>query len=380
MRDLPGWMVLVPVGVVVGVGSTGAARRHAGAELDLAGYGMLGIAVGVLALRRRWPVGVLAVVAVATSVYWLRGYVLGPSFLPLLVAVVAAVVAGRRWAAWGAAAGVAAATQGGAYLFGGGTVVRAGVPSTAGALGVVAWALLVPAFAELVRFRVERTDQARRVAAEEHRRRGSEERLRMARELHDVLAHNISMINVRAGVALHLLDEQPEQAREALTAIKAASKEALTEMRSVISLLRQEGDTAPRSPAAGLGGLPDLLKQASFAGLDVVLDTTGDPRGLPANVDLATFRIVQESLTNVTRHATSAARVTVRLDHRPGSIRVRVADDGSPAVPAGEGQREGNGVAGMRERAAVLGGTFTAGTAPDGGFVVEAVLPWKATE
>jgi len=139
---------------------------------------------------------------------------------------------------------------------------------------------------------------ARRQQAEA---RAGEERIRIARELHDVLAHNVSLINVQAGVALHLLDEQPERARPALEAIKEASSETLNEMRSVLSIMRRPGEQPPRSPTAGIDGLGELVARTTAAGIPVETSVSGDPRALPASVDLAVYRIVQEALTNCSR-------------------------------------------------------------------------------
>ena len=194
--------------------------------------------------------------------------------------------------------------------------------------------------------------------------------MRIARELHDVLAHNISLISVQAGVALHLMDDQPEQARTALTAIKQASREALGELRSVLDVLRQADDDAlPRSPTPGLDGLDQLVARAGAAGLPVETVVEGNRRSLPAGVDLASYRIVQEALTNTMRHA-AASRATVTVALGPDTVSVEVTDDGR-----GGAHTDGHGLCGMRERAAALGGTFDAGSRPDGGFRVRARLP-----
>lgn len=195
----------------------------------------------------------------------------------------------------------------------------------------------------------------------------------MARELHDVLAHSISVINVQAGVGLALLDSDPEQARTALTTIKAASKEALGEVRQVLDTLRTPGD-APRAPAPGLDRLPELVDQAASAGLTVTVETDGVRNAVPPGADLAAFRIVQEALTNVVRHSGSRG-ARVRIGYGAGRIRLRIDDDG-PATGSDAGG-SGNGLAGMRERAAALGGTIEAGSRPDGGFQVRAELPLR---
>jgi signal transduction histidine kinase len=211
---------------------------------------------------------------------------------------------------------------------------------------------------------------------EQQRRQASEERLQIAQELHDVLAHNISMINVQAGVGLHLMDTDPQQARQALAAIKQASKDTLGELRAVLDLLRGT-DTAPRMPTGGLADLESLVARVRTADLDVRIERSGTQRALPPEVDLAAFRIVQEALTNVVRHAVAATAVHVWLDYRDESLAVHVDDDGrTPPAWRGDDAGSGNGLPGMRERATALGGSFRAGPRADGGgFAVLAVLP-----
>jgi signal transduction histidine kinase len=230
-----------------------------------------------------------------------------------------------------------------------------------------AWALAGVAMAGC-----QRRLAAERTRAEEDRRRAGEERARIARELHDVLAHNISLINVQAGVALHLMDEQPGQSRSALVAIKQASNDALKELRSVLDVLRQGEEQPPRASASGLAHLNSLVAGASTTGLEVRTRVEGTPRPLPAGVDLAAFRIVREALTNVTRHAGPASAI-VLVGYGSEELTVQVDDDGRG--PAGNGAGQGNGIRGMRERAAALGGELAAGPRPGGGFRVRARLP-----
>jgi signal transduction histidine kinase len=199
------------------------------------------------------------------------------------------------------------------------------------------------------------------------------ERLRIARELHDALGHHLSLINVQSGVALHLNEDLPDQARSSLSAIKEASKEALVELRSVLDILREEGEHAPRSPTSTLARLEDLVSQAAAAGLEVRTHTEGTVRPLPFGVDVAAFRIVQEALTNVTRHA-GEATATIRLSYGERDITVEVDDDGGgPASRATVGT--GRGIVGMRERVSALGGELETGPRPEGGFRVRARLP-----
>ncbi|TDC44918.1 sensor histidine kinase [Actinomadura sp. KC345] len=359
-------------------GASGIGRT----DLDVLGFGLLLAGPALLLLRRRHPVLTLAATGAVTVLYLLRAYTYGPFVFSMVVAMVAAIVAGHRLVTW-AGTGIGLAAYFGLTALigvpveerGSGGAFPAEEPTLAGATFVTGWALLVLVTAELLRMRGQRAAETARIRAEEERRQASEERLRMARELHDVLAHNISMINVQAGVALHLIDENPEQARTALAAIKEASKDALTEMRGVIGALRAQGETAPRTPTAGLGRLEDLAARARSAGLRVEIEITGDRRPLHAGTDLAAFRIVQESLTNVTRHA-GPGPVTARVHIAYGEheIVVRVEDDGQ-GVSLLDDHTGGSGIRGMRERAAALGGAFDAGPRPGGGFRVRARLP-----
>nr|WP_257584263.1 sensor histidine kinase [Streptomyces sp. TLI_146] len=373
---LPWASTLVLTAVVLG-GSTFAGHDQTErASLDVFARLLLVASCAVLLLRRRHPVLAVFGSAGAAMVYLGAGYPYGPIFLAVAVGCFAAIVAGHRRAAWSAVG----------MLWLGHVLVAHWLyrwlppsgdrPAPWGQeLAVAAWVLAIVAIAELTRVRREQWARAGAERAAADRRRADEERLRIARELHDVLAHSISVINVQAGVGLALLDSDPEQARTALTTIKSASKEALGEVRQVLDTLRAPGD-APRSPAPGLDRLPELVEQAAAAGLTVRTATTGSPRALPPGADLAAFRIVQEALTNVVRHSGSrTARVV--LDYAPDVLELRVDDDG-PAGP-GDAGGSGNGLIGMRERAAALGGTIDAGPRPDGGFRVVARLPLTRT-
>ncbi|QDQ15362.1 sensor histidine kinase [Streptomyces spectabilis] len=371
-RRLP-WLTTLLLTVFIQVGTGFAAHGQPGREeVDGFARGLLLIASGSLLLRHRHPVAVAYVTAGTTVVYLGAGYPYGPVFLTVAVGCFAAVVAGHRRAAWGAV-GVWWAGQ----ILVAQVLYRWLPPEGDGARGwgeelaVAVWVVAAAAVSELARTRREQWAKERAERALAARRRADEERLRMARELHDVLAHSISVINVQAGVGLALLDSDPEQARTALTTIKAASKEALGEVRQVLDTLRAPG-AAPRAPAPGLDRLPELVEQAGSTGLAVTVTTEGRGGPLPPGADLAAFRIVQEALTNVVRHSGSRrARVLVR--YATGSVTLRVDDDG-PATGADAGG-SGNGLAGMRERAAALKGTIEAGPRPDGGFRVTAVLP-----
>ncbi|WP_285904710.1 sensor histidine kinase [Paractinoplanes hotanensis] len=221
--------------------------------------------------------------------------------------------------------------------------------------------------AQMVKVRAERE----RAEEEQQRRQASEERLRIARELHDVIGHHLSLINVQAGVGLHLMDNRPEQAREALSAIKTASSEALREVRSVLGALRTEDEAAPRQPALGLSRLHDLTADA---GLPVETKVTGEVRPLPPEVDRAAYRIVQEALTNIRRHAGQGATARVSVDYLPTALHLAIRNDTANAPAPAEGGPPGTGIAGMRARANSLGGTLEAGPVKDG-FLVSVLLP-----
>ncbi|MCG8967715.1 MULTISPECIES: sensor histidine kinase [Streptomyces] len=366
------WLSTALITAFVLVGSNFAAHAQEGERAPLDPFGRVLLLVTGLALlaRQRHPVAVVFGTAATTLVYLGAGYPYGPVFLAVAVACFSAVVAGHRRAAWAA---MAALWAGHALLAH--WLYRWLPPSGDSAaswgqeLVIATWVVAIVALAELARTRREQWAGERAERAQAAKRRADQERLRIARELHDVLAHSISVINVQAGVGLALLDSDPEQARTALTTIKDQSKEALGEVRQVLDTLRAPGD-APRTPAPGLDRLPELVDQAASAGLTVEVE--GEPPRLPPGTDLAAFRIVQEALTNVVRHSGSR-RARVHLARDGGTLRLRIDDDG-PATGADAGG-SGNGLAGMRERAAALGGTIEAGPRPDGGFRVLASLP-----
>jgi signal transduction histidine kinase len=370
------WVLAVLLAVAQ-VAGTALAARHQPQRVPLDAFGYLLLLAGpaLLLLRRSRPVLTTAATGAVTLLYVVLGYPWGPFIACLVVAFFSAVASGHRRAVFAVAAVVYAGhVVVGAWLY------RLLPPAHDHGLswteisGSAAWLLAVLAAAELFRVRREQIARDRRQRSERARRRADEERLRIARELHDVLAHSISLINVQAGVALALMDDHPEQARTALTTIKAASKEALGEVRQVLGTLRAPGE-APRSPAPGLDRLPELLEQARAAGLDAEVGVEGARVPLPPGADLAAFRIVQEALTNIVRHS-GARTARVRLTYAARRLDVRVDDDG-PAVAGGD-SGGGNGLAGMRERAAALGGTVETGTRPGGGFRVRATLPLTA--
>jgi signal transduction histidine kinase len=331
--------------------------------------GVLLVSSGLsLIWMRRYAVPVLAFTSAAFLVYLLREYPYGPMAFAPLIAAFHAVLSGHRAAAWITGGVLYAAHIGGRF------VLDIDRPQPFEMLAVGVWFVILLGIAEIVRVRRERAAETQRTRQEMERRRAGEERLRIAQELHDLVAHHISLINVQAGVALHLVDSKPEQTATALAAIKDASKEALVELRSIVGILRDTSEQAPRAPVPGLARLDELVNRTAQAGLDVHTSVHGERRTLPSRVDAAAYRIVQESLTNVVRHA-NASRATVRVGYGDSAVTVQVDDDGHGT----DSLAEGNGITGMRERATALGGTFSAGPV-HGGFRVTARLPLGAAE
>ena len=337
--------------------------------LDVVAIALLLAGPALLVFRGRHPVAVLLGVAAVTAVYFAFGYPYGPIFASGAVATISAVVSGHRRVAWVTIAALYAARLVGSALSQGGT-------SLAQQLTTAGWLLVLLVAAEQIRVGRERGLDARRARDAEARRRAGEERLRIARELHDVLGHHISLISVQAGVALHLIDERPEQVRESLTAIKQASGDALAELRSVLDVLRDADEAAPRSPGPSLARLDDLVSNATAAGIAVRTEIDGSPRPLPASVDGTAFRVVQEALTNVVRHAAASSAV-IRIGYGDRELTIEVADDGTGSSSAGSpgDAGSGTGIAGMRERVVALGGELSAGPRLGRGFRVLARLP-----
>jgi signal transduction histidine kinase len=356
---------------------------------------------GALAFYRRAPLAVLVVTTAAVSLYSLRDYPGGPIYLAWIGAIFAVSVARGPSKAWLPVLASAAVVLVTAFAIGGHHAGERLVEGRdpAGVLAVVyaSWAGMAALLGGSVRGRrIERAameERARHLAEtrdEEARRRVAEERLRIARDLHDSVAHSMASISVQAGVGAHVLEERPADAREAFLAIKDASGRALAELRATLGMLRSDQAAAPREPTAGLDRLPALVDSSRAAGLEVDVVVEGEARTLPPAVDTAAFRIVQESLTNVIRHA-GATRATVAVRHGDDDVEIEVTDDGrgagpstagaSAAVASGGGPSGGgdggggHGLAGMRERAALLGGELSAGHRRSGGYRVRARLP-----
>jgi signal transduction histidine kinase len=342
-----GWPDVLLAVVVAGVAVGDALVAGAGwVDLLLILAGTL-----VLAVRRLAPRLVLLACLGFVLVYGTRVELGLFGAVPVLVALYTVVAAGHRVLAIAVAAPLAAGAVG--------TAVKAGTV-TQEALLPVGWLVAAILFGELVRVAEQRALEAERTREEVASRRAAEERLRIARELHDSLTHSISVIKVQAGVAVHLARKRGEEVPEVLLAIQEASGDAARELRETLGALRVDG----------LARLPALLDRARRAGLDVTVTTGGHSRPLPADVDLAAYRIVQESLTNVTRHA-GATSAAVTIDYGTRELTVRVDDDGAGDTAA----EPGLGITGMRERVTALGGRLLAEGRHGGGFTVRADIP-----
>lgn len=349
-------------------------------------------ATAAVPLRLSHPAIAAWIAKLATLLYWSLDTPRGPVFVALVITFVNLVYAGRRRHA------IAIAVTGVVGFAAMGTVV--GDHSDPTVIGVVATAGWVGALAgagEALRARRDRRRANQRTQAEAVQRQVAEERLRIARDLHDVVAHNMSLINLRAGVALHLADDADPAIRDALATIKSASKDALVEVRSILGVLRHvddphldvadgrehdpaAGPVAPRQPTPSLADMARLITAASDAGIDVSTDVRIDAP-VPMPTQVAAYRIVQESLTNVARHARPPA-ATLSVVTEDDMLRIEVANstDDRHVHLRTRGARSGNGITGMHERAMSVGGTVTAGPRLAGGFVVTARLPLVSSE
>ncbi|MDH6181113.1 signal transduction histidine kinase [Microbacteriaceae bacterium SG_E_30_P1] len=324
--------------------------------------------LGPLALlgARRYPGPVVLVVSILGSLdFFVSQGFGGPPYVALVFAIIGALVRGARVWAWVSVGSVWAITLGTGILLGrewhpGGVAVTT--------LGI----LVLFGIGESMRSRREMLAEYRRTIARRRQSEAQAERVRLARELHDVLAHSLSQINVQAGVGLHLMERQPEKAAEALANIKNTSKTALDEVRSVLGVLRStdRDPDAPLLPEPDLSRLPSLIAPLAAQGLDVTLE--GEIVGAPQSVQLALYRIAQESLTNVVRHA-DATRAVVRLASTESEYSIRIDDDGRGFER--DEASEGRGILGMSERAELLGGRLEIGSSQLGGSRITATIP-----
>jgi signal transduction histidine kinase len=336
-----------------------------------AAYLLVVAACLALVARRRYPLAVLALSGAAVVTYSLLGYVNGAVLLAPAIALYSVAKAfSVRWTL-----SISVLTLGGLMAA---TAANNPFGLTGGGFDLIPAVIAAAVFGGIaVRNRNAYVASIQARAEGEALRRVDEERLRIARELHDVVAHTMATINVQAGMAAHVLADQPAVAGEALQTIRAASKDGLRELRAILNVLRQADEGDPTQPAPGLAQLDALVSGAERAGLPVAVRRFGSPRTLPAPVDVTAYRIVQESLTNVIRHA-GPATATVVISYDGLGLQLEITDTGlgvGPGPLALAGGTAGYGLTGMRERVAAVGGTTQAGPGPGGGFRVLARLP-----
>ena len=353
-----------------------AARAMPGTRhLDAAAFLLLAASALVLVGWRRFPLVAYVVSLALTGLYLLEGYPTGPIVLaPLggLLAVEAAAEV-RVWTpAIALGAVVLPLAQGAGSRWSWGLLFFA-----------LSWLVAAGLFGAAVRLRRSfnaevqaRLHLVERTKEEEARRKVAEERLGLAREVHDVVGHSLATISLQAGVAEHLLDSRPDEVLKAVAAIRTLSKQALSELRNELNQLRSADGSGPiQAPTPGFHAIPDLITSMRDAGLAVSLEMEGGEPAMPEVIALAGYRIVQESLTNVVRHTRAGTQAQVRVVATEAALEIEVVDDGPGApVPA----IDGNGLRGMRERAVGLGGQLEVGNRPSGGFRVWALLPWTS--
>ncbi|MFI1394280.1 histidine kinase [Streptomyces sp. NPDC020681] len=354
----------IAIGVAALLLGTGLSGQHPAGERALLGSVLLAAGGLALSARRRAPLAVLAVTGLCAVGYEAAGFeVLAVAYL---VAVYGAVRAGHRAVTVAASVTLLVVLPLTALVFRDGPASEA----FAQARNVLEIAWLIAAFAagEALRQAERRADEAERTREETARRRADEERLHIARELHDSLTHQISIIKVQSEVAVHVARRRGEQVPETLLAIQTAGREATRELRATLEALRDDDTTPPQS----LEHVPDLVERARSMGLDATLTIDGQRHDVPAAVGRTAYRIVQEALTNTARHA-SATTATVRIEYRPDALSIQVDDDGK-ATPD-DAPAPGLGLLGMRERVTALGGRLRAEPRTEHGFTVQAVLP-----
>lgn len=372
---LQGWAVptwvkdwAVAVGVAGTLLVTGLLGSRSAIGMDLLADALLVVGGLALAARRRIPVVVLVVTGLCAAGYQAAGFDI-PA-VAYVFAVYASVRAGYRFVTVVVSLALLAVLPLSVYISGQHDIGEA-LAQARGALEI-AWLIAAGAAGEALRQAERRADEAERTREETARRRANEVRLHIARELHDSLTHQISIVRLQADVAVHLARKRGEKVSEALLAIQKAGREATRELRATLEALRDDDKAPPR----GLDDVQELVKQARSMGLDTRLTIEGQPPAVPATVDRTVYRIVQESLTNIARHA-NAGTASVHIQCRPDVLDIRIEDDGVATpdkltVP-------GVGLLGMRERVTALGGRLRAEPRAEGGFTVQAELPIEQT-
>ncbi|PKW16813.1 sensor histidine kinase [Saccharopolyspora spinosa] len=360
---------VIAVGVAAALLVAGLSGQHPPTDLDPLGYALL-VTGGLSLAARRWaPFTVLAVTALCALGYQAVGFEV--PVIAYLFAVYSAVRAGQRIVAVAGSVIMLAALPLAILTSPHDWPVGEAFTQSRDVLQL-AWLIAAGAAGEALRQAERRADEAERTREETARRRADEERLHIARELHDSLTHQISVIKVQAEVAVHVARKRGEQVPEALLAIREAGREAARELRATLEALRDDDQNPPH----GLDHVPELVQRARTTGLDAKLTIEGSRNDVPSAVDRTAYRIVQESLTNIARHA-AAATASVRIDYRPDALVIRVDDDGratSDTAPV-----PGVGLLGMRERVTALGGHLRAAPRDEGGFSVQAELPVDRT-
>ncbi|MDQ0962413.1 signal transduction histidine kinase [Streptomyces sp. B4I13] len=346
---------------------------------DLLSLLLMALGAAALVLRRRAPMTVLVLTGAASVAESVTGDPRAPVAMSAVVALFTVAATTDRPTTLRAGLLTMTVLTGAAMLAG-------PLPWYAqDNLGILAWTGIGATAGDAVRSRRaavqairDRAERAELTREEEARRRVAEERLRIARDLHDVVAHHIALVNVQAGVAAHVMDKRPDQAKEALAHVREASRSALNELRATVGLLRQSGDPeAPTEPAPGLDRLDELAGTFRSAGLPVEVARADHETKLPAAVGLAAYRVIQEALTNVQKHAGAGAKAEVSVVRVGPNIEVTVLDDGQPADDASPAAGSGHGLLGMRERVTALRGTLTTGPRYGGGYRVHVILPVK---
>jgi signal transduction histidine kinase len=358
-------------------------------DADVLGGVIVLVGAGSIAFRRRWPVVTLLVVMTATVAQYVLDY--SDSGLPMVVlfAVYTMAAHSQRRVTVQATLAVLFATT---FI-----VADAGDLDTGTLVGWLALFALAAVLGDRKKVRDAYSEQLELRAAEKERERleatrraVGEERLRIARELHDVVAHNMSVVAVQAGVGAHVIDTRPDEAKRILETISLTSRDSLDEMRRMLGVLRSEpgpldptdrpvDEPAGLDPAPGLDRLDELAARVTEAGVPVEVEIEGKRKAIPAGVDLAAYRIVQEALTNVLKHA-GAAHASVRVRYQRGSVHIEVLDDGRGAASgATTGNGSGHGLVGMRERAALYDGDLDAGPRPGGGYRVAATMRYTVS-
>ncbi|MFD9080114.1 sensor histidine kinase [Streptomyces erythrochromogenes] len=355
---------LIALGVAGALLVTGLSGQHSATGLGLLGYVLLAVGGLALAAGRRAPVAVLAVTGLSVVGYQAAGF--DVAAVAFLFAVYAAMRAGHRLVTVAVSVAVLAALPLAALVSGLHDTGEA-FAQARGALQI-AWLIAAGAAGEALRQAEQRADEAERTREETARRRADEERLHIARELHDSLTHQISVIKVQSEAAVHVARKRGEPVPEALLAIREAGREASRELRATLEALRDDDTTPPH----GLDHVTELVERAGKSGLEATLTIEGRRHDVPTAVGRTAYRVVQESLTNIARHA-NAGTASVHIDYRPDTLAIRIDDDGE-ATPD-SAPEPGIGLLGMRERVTALGGRLRAEPRSEGGFTVQAELP-----